>query len=207
MLGLSSQAQTVYIDALTAPAMILYSDEIDKGLDNTKTELSGIKKAQALVFTQLTYANNLHDKVLAGLTEVSGTVSNALTIKYIYEDTKAIVEDVKEAVQIAAGNPVLTIFAVEHSKHFQVRAVELSAEITRIITGGEHNMMNAGERQSLLNYIHTEVKLLRASAYLVKDSMYWAKMFGIWNSLNPFKQWVNQDVTIMRGIINQAKML
>lgn len=156
---------------------------------------------------QLQIANDLHDKVLKGLTQVSGTLSNALTVREIYSASSEIVTNTQEAVRLAAGNPILTVFAVKSANEFKRRALSMSSEVGRILTGGESNMMDAGERQRLLNYIHTEIRLLGATAFAVKFNMEYAKMYGIWNSLNPFRRWVNQDVQIMNEIIQKANMI
>lgn len=207
LIGVVSNAQTVYVDLLTAPAMLTYSATLKNQQEKTNKNLSNIQKGQLLVLTQLEYANSLHDKVLKGLTTVGETVQNALTIKEIYIVAKDIVDDTKSAIEFAADNPQYTVFAIQASKEFKTRSVNMTAEITRVITGGESNMMDAGERQKLLNYIHTEMRLIGATAYMVKQNMYWAKINGFWRTLNPLAAWKNQDSKIMREIINNAKTL
>jgi hypothetical protein len=205
--GVQIFAQTVYVDVLTAPAMITYSNGLKSQQEKTNTNLSNIQKGQVLVNAQLKVANDLHDKVLKGLTQVSQTLNNALTIKEIYSTSTDIVQDTKATIELAAGNPLLSIFAVNSAKHFKERAVLMTAEITRILTSGESNMMDAGERQKLLNYIHTEIRILGANVYMMKEAMYWAKMNGIWNTLNPFRAWVNQDKMIINDVLIRSKQL
>lgn len=204
---LTSEAQIPYIDVLTAPAMVTYAEALKSQQQKTNNNLSAIERGQLAVMGQLQIANDLHDKVIKGLTQVSGTLSNALTVKEIYSASSEIITNTQEAVKLAAGNPLLTIFAIESSKEFKTRALSMSSEVARILTGGESNMMDAGERQRLLNYIHTEIRLLGATAFAVKFNMEYAKMYGVWNSLNPFRKWVNQDVQIMNEIIQKANML
>lgn len=202
-----SKAQTPYIDVLTAPAMVTYAEAIKGQQNKTNNNLSAIERGQVAVMGQLQVANDLHDKVLRGLTQVSGTLSNALTVREIYSTSQDIVTNTQEAIRIASGNPLLTVFAVKSANEFKRRALNMSAEVARILTGGESNMMDAGERQKLLNYIHSEIRLLGAVAFAVKFNMEYAKMVGIWNSLNPFRRWVNQDVQIMNDIISKSKMI
>ena len=202
-----SKAQTPYIDVLTAPAMVAYAEVLRSQQQKTNNNLSAIERGQLAVMGQLQIANDLHDKVLKGLTQVSGTLSNALTVREIYSASSEIVTNTQEAVRLAAGNPILTVFAVKSANEFKRRALSMSSEVARILTGGESNMMDAGERQRLLNYIHTEIRLLGATAFAVKFNMEYAKMYGIWNSLNPFRRWVNQDVQIMNEIIQKANMI
>ncbi|WP_035141844.1 hypothetical protein [Flavobacterium daejeonense] len=205
--GVKGFSQTVYVDVLTAPAMIAYSNTLKTEQNKTNTNLSNIQKGQALVASQLKVANDLHDKVLKGLTQVSQTLNNALTIKEIYSTSVDIINDTKQTIDLAAGNPVLTVFAVNSAKTFKERAVLMTAEISRILASGETNMMDAGERQKLLNYIHTEIRLLGANVYMMKESMYWAKMNGIWNTLNPFRAWINQDEMIIKSVMQRSKQI
>lgn len=205
--GVKAISQTVYVDVLTAPAMIVYSNTLKTQQEKTNTNLSNIQKGQILVNAQLKVANDLHDKVLKGLTQVSQTLNNALTIKEIYSTSVDIINDTKETIQLAAGNPLLTVFAVNSAKTFKARALSMTAEISRILASGKTNMMDAGERQKLLNYIHTEIRLLGANVYMMKESMYWAKMNGIWNTLNPFKAWINQDEMIIKSVMQRSKQL
>lgn len=206
-MGITLNAQQVYIDVLTAPAMVAYAEAIKGQQNKTNNNLTAIERGQLLVMGQLKIANDLQDKVLKGLTEISGTLSNAMTIKEIYNTAQDIIAESTEAVQIAANNPAYVIFATQSANEFKRRALAMSGEVSRILTGGETNMMDAGERQKLLNYIYTELRLLYATAYGVKHSMYWARQNGFWRSINPFATWVNQDVSIMRDVINRAKTM
>lgn len=207
VLVLPSFAQQVYIDVLTAPAMVVYAEAIKGQQQKTNDNLSAIERGQLLVMSQLKTANDLQDKVLKGLTEVSGTVRNAMTIREIYRTTEDIIAEASEAIRIAADNPAYAVFATESANEFKRRASVMSAEVSRILTSGETNMMDAGERQKLLNYLHTELRLIYACAFGVKHSIYWARQRGFWRSLNPFAAWVNQDVGIMRDVINRAKAM
>jgi len=200
-------AQIVYVDILTAPAMVTYAAALKNEQEKTNDNLTAIQRGQIAVMGQLQIANDLHQRVLNGLTQVSGTLSNAMTVKEIYNSSADIVTNTKEALDLAKGNPLLLIFATKASNEFKRRALAMTTEVSRILTGGENNMMDAGERQKLLNYIYDEIRLLAATAYTVKYNMYYAKMNGIWNTLNPFNAWINNDVQIMRGVIEQAKNL
>jgi len=173
----------------------------------TNKNLGVLEKAQMAVVGQLQIANDLHQKVINGLTQVSGTLNNSLTVVEIAGSFADILSDTKKAAEIAAGNPALALFARKAAAEFKRRALAMTAEVASILTGGESNMMDAGERQKLLNYIHTEIRLLAAMAYTVRYEMYYARMNGVWNSLNPFRSWVNNDVGIMRDVIEQAKRL
>lgn len=198
----------VYLDILTAPAMnTAYRSQIKSEMGKTNSNLSAIKRGQVYLQTQLGLANDLQDKVLTGLQQVSGTMRNALTVRQIYDTSADIISEMQEAVDIAADNPEFTIFAYRSAGIFRERALELYAEVARILQEDETNLLDAGERQQLLLRVFRDLKLLYAAAYGINFSMKTAIRAGFWYSLNPFKVWVNQDSRIMRDIIRNARYL
>ena len=64
-----------------------------------------------------------------------------------------------------------------------------------------------GELGKLLNHIASELRILRGIAYGMYRAMYWAKMNGIFRSLNPWATWRNEDTRIANDVINNAKYL
>lgn len=198
----------IYVDVLTAPQMTaIHAPGIRSELKKTNNELSAIKRGQLFLQTQLGLANDLQQKVLTGLQQVSGTLRNALTIRQIYETSADIIGEMQEVVEIAADNPQFSIFAYRSANIFRQRALELYAEVARILTEDEINLLDAGERQQLLLRVYRDIRLLYGAAYSINFSMKTAIRTGFWRSLNPFKIWVNQDSRIMRDIIRNASYL
>ena len=198
----------IYVDVLTAPQMTaIHAPGIRSELKKNNNELSAIKRGQLFLQTQLGLANDLQQKVLTGLQQVSGTLRNALTIRQIYETSADIIGEMQEVVEIAADNPQFSIFAYRSANIFRQRALELYAEVARILTEDEINLLDAGERQQLLLRVYRDIRLLYGAAYSINFSMKTALRTGFWRSLNPFKIWVNQDSRIMRDIIRNASYL
>ncbi|WP_312352578.1 hypothetical protein [Sphingobacterium siyangense] len=197
----------VYIDILTAPAMLANTPLISSEMKKTNNNLNDIQKGQFFLQTQLTLANDLQRKILKGLQEVSGTVRNALTVKQIYETSSDIVSEMQDVINVAKDNPEFTIFAYRSAGIFRERALELYAEVSQILKEEETNLLNAGERQQLLNRVHRDLRLLWGAAYGINHAIKTAIRTGFWRSLNPFKIWVNHDVRIMRDILRNASYL
>ena len=187
--------------------MKIYANQIEDQLEETNDNLNAIQKTEVLITTQLETANNLQKKVVKGLTEVSRTVKNLITVKRITEVSLDIVAEVGEAIELAAENPEYVLFAGKSADVFTERALGLASDVTSVLAEGETNMMDAGERQKLLNHIYDEIRLLYGAAFGVTHSIRWAMRRGFWKSLFPFSGWVNQDVRIMNEIIANAKML
>lgn len=77
------QAQNTYIDLTTTLALKLYSDNLEKQQQKTIDEQTNLQKAQTWVGTQMMVANNIQNKILKGLSEVSGTLQNGIQVQEI----------------------------------------------------------------------------------------------------------------------------
>ncbi|WP_345214015.1 hypothetical protein [Mucilaginibacter gynuensis] len=201
-------AQLLVIDPAVSGAIAINSSTINGQLNTTNNRLDLIQKGQLAVTGQLTVVNNLQNRIYNGLTHVAAVINNLSNIKDIADCGIDIVKDVQSAVTLARTNPILLLFAEKGAREFQLRAAKLATEVSAfVLTGGQSNMMDAGERGKLLNHIATEMRILRGIAYGMNRSMYWAKMNGIFRSLNPWAEWQSQDVRIAGEVISNAKYL
>ncbi|MCQ6957647.1 hypothetical protein [Mucilaginibacter aquariorum] len=200
-------AQEIVIDPLTSGAIAVNSSVINGQLNTTNNNLSAIQRGQLAVTGQLVIVNDLQNKIYTGLSQVAAIISNLTSVKEIASCGTDIVKDIGQAVTIARSNPALLLFAEEGAREFQTRAVTLSAEVSAFVLKGGNNLMDAGERGKLLNHIQSEMQVLRGIAYGMGRAMYWAKMRGIWASLNPWAEWRNMDVQIANDVLNNAKYL
>lgn len=207
LFGFNGKSQTIYVDVVGPASQAIAANSLKNSQNETNSNLTAIQRGQLLVTSQLRVANELQDKIHKGLTQVAGSLNNAMTVKEIYNNTQDMYQNIAKAAQLAASNPVLAAFAVKSGNEFKRRAVLCGTEVTRILTGGDFNMMDAGERQTLLNMVSDEVRVLNACAYMVYFNMYWVKQQGIWNSINPFTKWKNQDLAIINDIRLKLEVL
>jgi hypothetical protein len=115
---------------------------------------------------------------------------------------------VEQSITLAKSDPVLLLFAEQGARDFETRAITLSADVSAfVLKGGGNNLMDSGERGKLLNHIQSEMQILRGIAYGMQRAMYWAKMRGIFQSLNPWATWQNMDVRIANDVLTNAKYL
>lgn len=200
-------AQEIVVDPATSAAIAVNSAVINGQLNTTNNNLSAIQKGQLAVTGQLVIVNDLQNKIYTGLSQVASVINNLTSIKEIASCGTDIVNDVGQAITIAKSDPVLLLFAEEGAREFQTRAVTLAADVSAFVLKGGNNLMDAGERGKLLNHIESEMQILRGIAYGMGRAMYWAKMRGIWASLNPWAEWKNMDVQIANDVLNNAKYL
>ncbi|NOW95968.1 hypothetical protein [Mucilaginibacter sp. SG564] len=201
-------AQKIVIDPAVSSAIAVNASTINGQLNTTNNKLDLIQKGQLAVTGQLVVVNNLQNKIYQGLSQVASVISNLTTIKEIAECGADIVTDVQSAVKIAQSDPALLLFAEQGARDFQTRATTLAADVSVfVLKGGTNNLMDSGERGKLLNHIATEMRILRGIAYGMNRAMYWAKIDGIFRSLNPWAEWQNQDVRIANDVLTNAKYL
>jgi len=201
-------AQELVVDPTTSAAILVNSTVINGQLKTTNNNLSLIQKGQMAVTGQLVIVNKLQNDIYTGLTQVASVINNLTSIKEIADCGIDIVSDVEQAAILAKSDPVLLLFAEQGARDFKTRAVTLSTEVSAfVLKGGGSNLMDAGERGKLLNHIEMEMEILRGIAYGMQRAMYWAKLKGLWASLNPWETWKNMDVQIADQVINNAKYL
>jgi hypothetical protein len=201
-------AQEIVVDPATTAAIAVNAGIINGQLNTTNDRLNLIQKGQLAVSGQLVIVNNLQNKIYTGLSQVASVINNLTTIKEIADCGSDIVSDVAASVQIARSNPVLLLFAEQGARDFQARAATLAADVSAfVLKGGTNNLMDSGERGKLLNHIAEEMRILRGIAYGMNRAMYWARMNGIFHSLNPWAEWQNNDVRIANDVLTNAKYL
>lgn len=208
LLFATSWGQEIVFDPAVSGAISVSASTINGQLNTTNNKLDLIQKGQLAVSSQLVVVNNLQNKIYQGLSQVASIISNLTTIKEIAECGVDIVKDVESSAKLAQSNPVLLLFAEQGARDFQTRATMLAADVSAfVLKGGTNNLMDSGERGKLLNHIATEMRILRGIAYGMNRAMYWAKIDGIFRSLNPWAEWQNQDVRIANDVLTNAKYL
>jgi hypothetical protein len=201
-------AQELVVDPVVTGAIAVNAGIINGQFNTTNDRLNLIQKGQLAVSGQLVIVNNLQNKIYNGLSQVASVISNLNTIKEIADCGGDIISDVESSIQIARSNPVLLLFAEQGARDFQQRAYMLAADVSAfVLKGGNGNLMDSGERGKLLNHIAEQMRILRGIAYGMNRAMYWARLNGIFRSLNPWAEWQNNDVRIANDVLNNAKYL
>jgi len=201
-------AQEIVVDPATSAAIAVNTGMMNSQLNATNNKLDLIQKGQLAVSGQLTVINSLQSRIYNGLSQVASVLNNLNTIKEIAECGSDIITDVESSVRIARSNPVLLLFAEQGARDFQTRAVTLAADVSSfVLKGGNSNLMDSGERGKLLNHIAGEMRILRGIAYGMNRAMYWARMNGVFRSLNPWAEWQNEDVRIANDVLTNARYL
>lgn len=198
-------AQNTYIDPTVTAAMILYSENLKAKQNEVVEETSKLKNAQTWVGTQMVAANDIQNKLLKGLKEVSGTLQNGIQVKEIYSELNKCYKYSSEVVQLASKHPQYAVFGTKASQKTYEQSFKIVTDVSDILASGELNLATAGDRYKILHNISGNVKSLKLWLLAIKLRLEKANRLGFWNSINPFAGYINTDKAIVENIMNRYK--
>ncbi|WP_026715237.1 hypothetical protein [Flavobacterium daejeonense] len=142
------------------------------------------------------------------LYEVNEVIKDGKEVKYIAQLLLDIKNEADGLFALTKDSPQYNVFAVSYGKRIYTTSLTLYEDVrTMVLTSNKDILMNYNSRDELLKKVVYKLQLLRAELYGARTSIYWAKMNGMWNSLNPFKSWINQDMYLINSIIINSKQL
>lgn len=196
-------AQNTYIDPTVTAAMILYSENLKAKQNEVIDETTKLQKAQAWVGSQMVVANDIQNRILKGLNEVSGTLQNGIQVKQIYSELEKCYKYSNEVGYLASRNPEFAIFGVKASQKTYEQSLKIVTDVTELLKSGELNLATAGDRYRLLHNISENVKNLKLWLLAIKMRIERAINVGFWNAINPFAGYINTDKSIVENIMRR----
>jgi hypothetical protein len=203
--GTMSFSQNTYIDPTVTAAMILYSENLKAKQNEVIDETSKLKDAQAWVGTQMVAANEIQNKILKGLKEVSGTLQNGIQVQQIYSELNKCYNYSSEVVQLASAHPQYAIFGVKASQKTYEQSLKIVTDVSDVLASGELNLATAGDRYKILHNISENLKNLKLWLLAIKLRLEKVNRLGFWNFINPFAGYINTDKGIVENIMNKYK--
>lgn len=205
IVGNFAYAQNTYIDPTTTLALKLYSDNLEKEQEKTIEQQTKLQQAQAWVGTQMVVANNIQNKVLKGLSEVSGTLKNGIQVIDIYNEIDRCLQYSGDILTLTKDHPQFAVFGVRTSQKTYEQAIKLTTDVTDLLKPGELNLMTAGDRYKLLFSVSQNVIILKIWLLATKLNIERAIRLGWFQSINPFQGYINTDKSIVGNIMQTYK--
>lgn len=206
-LGYYAKAQTPYIDVLTAPALAVYSNQIDSNQNQTITEMNRLQQAQSFVSAQMVTANNIQNKVYNGLREVNGSIKNGLQVKRIYTNLEKTVVNMDELKKVVLDAPEFAIFSKKATELAVNKSLDIYTDVADLLTSGDLNLATSGDRRRLLYNIEQNTRMLNIYLINMRLTIQRAKRRGFWKSANPWQNYVNTDKQLFDQIITNSGRL
>ena len=194
-------AQNIYIDVTTTLALKLYSDNLENQQEKTLEQQTKLQQAQTWVSAQMAVANNIQNKVLKGLNEVSGTLKNGVQVVSIYNELDRCLQYSSDILILTKDKPQYAVFGVKASQTAYEQIIKLTTDVTDLLKPGELNLATAGDRYKLLFSVSQNVIMLKIWLLATKLNIERAIRLGWFQSINPFQGYINTDMTIVQNIM------
>ena len=201
MVGSFAFAQNTYIDVTTTLALKLYSDNLENQQEKTLEQQTKLQQAQTWVSTQMAVANNIQNKVLKGLNEVSGTLKNGVQVVSIYNELDRCLQYSSDILELTSDKPQYAVFGVKATQKAYEQVIKLTADVTDLLKPGELNLATAGDRYKLLFSVSQNVIMLKIWLLATKLNIERAIRLGWFQSINPFQGYINTDRSIVENIM------
>ena len=201
MAGSFAFAQNTYIDVTTTLALKLYSDNLENQQEKTIEQQTKLQQAQTWVSTQMAVANNIQNKVLKGLNEVSGTLKNGVQVVSIYNELDRCLQYSSDILELTSDKPQFAVFGVKATQKAYEQVIKLSTDVTDLLKPGELNLATAGDRYKLLFSVSQNVTMLKIWLLATKLNIERAIRLGWFQSINPFQGYINTDMSIVQNIM------
>jgi len=198
-------AQKIYMDPVTAGAMVGYAVTLKGGHERAEKEQDKLQKAQTFISAQVALVKKVQDKVYKGLSEAGGTIQNAIQVKNIGEETKQCVEYSKSISQLVERHPQYAIFGAKATQRCYEQTLKIANEMSNILADGETNLATAGDRYRVLDNIEHQVRMLKIYLISVQLALENAEYAGFWRSINPFQGYIDTDKDIIQNIMQKFK--
>lgn len=150
----------------------------------------------------------VQDMIHSALTEVDQALRTGLTVRQIGQIGTEIIHECDLMLQTARDEPYLLLFAEDVARQMKNRGVNLATEVSEfVLKEGKNVLMDYEKRDALLRKIVLELRVMRALAYSMHRSMYYAKLRGILRSVNPYSEFIDRDRRMVDDIIYKVKIL
>ena len=194
-------AQNTYIDVTTTLALKFYSDNLENQQEKTLEQQTKLQQAQTWVSTQMAVGNNIQNKVLKGLNEVSGTLKNGVQVVSIYNELDRCLQYSNDILTLTSNKPQYSVFGVKATQKAYEQVIKLSTDVTDLLKPGELNLATAGDRYKLLFSVSQNVTMLKIWLLATKLNIERAIRLGWFQSINPFQGYINTDMSIVQNIM------
>lgn len=173
-----------------------------------QASLEQIRKNTDDIAVNLTSVSLVQTMIHRSLTEINEAFKDAIQVKQMGYLINDIYRYSSEAMELAKGNPELLLFAEDATQQMKTRGLKIVADVSSMVLQQKENvLMNYNARDELMRKVITELQIMNALMYGIRQNMYWAKMRGVIKSINPYRQYLEKDFAIMDDILRKRQMI
>lgn len=146
--------------------------------------------------------------IYKSLTEVNEVIKDGREVKYIGTLVAEIFELSTSITGTVFTDPELVLVSNKAVSDMKIQAMELYGEIAGFIAReGRDAMMDVAKRDELLRTVTLRLQIIRGVLYGLERNLYWAGVFGTWNSINPFASYISYDKLLIDDIMFNLKTI
>lgn len=190
--------QTVNENAIARQAAELnhnqYLEKIDQNLQTINLNVGSVVTAQTIIYDELSNVNS--------------ALKNGRAVLQMGNIIADLINYSNQMLAMARDEPYLLLFAEDFGHQIKSRSTRLVTDVSGfILKEGSNVLTDYNNRDQLLRKVTQELQILSSLAYGAWKAMFWAKQRGIFRSVNPFAEFMNQDRQHVEDIIRNAKYL
>jgi hypothetical protein len=171
-----------------------YLEKIDQYLQTINLNTGSVVAAQTIIFE--------------GLSNVNSALKNGQAVEQMGSIIADLISYSNQMLVMARSEPYLLLFAEDFGNQMKARSTRLVTDVSGfILKEGSNVLTDFNNRDQLLRKVTQDLQLLCSLAYGAWKAMYWAKQRGTIRSLNPFQDFISQDIHHVEQIIANAKYL
>lgn len=159
-------------------------------------------------------ANNLAALALAetvwfkSLGEVDQAMVNSILVKQILRLLSSVQAEGAEVLLIAKNDPSLLLFAEQYVRQAREKGVALVTQLSSfVLQEGNNILINYNVRDELLTDILKNLREIQGQLLAINQSMYWTTIHGQLKTLNPYQDYINQDVALVERVLSSKIIL
>jgi hypothetical protein len=171
-----------------------YLGKINNNINDLNTNVGSVVLAQSIIYE--------------GLSNVNSALKNGLAVKNMAVIIADMTGYINQAMAMAKSEPYLLAFAGNMASEMRQRSLALVSDVSGyILKEGNNVLADYNSRDQLLRKVITQLQILDGLAYGTWKAMYWAKERGVIAALNPFSNFISQDIRLVNETIRNAKYL
>jgi len=159
-------------------------------------------------------ANNLTSLALAetvwfkSMTQVDQAMENSIQVKQILQLLSSLQTEGAQVLAIAKDDPSLLLFAEQYVRQAREKGVALVNQLSSfVLQEGDNILINYNVRDELLTKILKSLREVYGQLLAINQSMYWTSIHGKLKTLNPYQNYLNQDVALVERILSGKTIL
>ena len=146
----------------------------------------------------------VHEQIYQALYNVNSLFKNAKQLKYIYADLKECGKNLSKALRIGTQKPQYAIWGRKYYRDTSHKLNELRLMVFQILNeGGEKLLMDAYDREMLLDAFHFKIRMLNMSALTIINAIEYNESRSYIYSIPIFNTYIEQDKMIIEQIMQQ----